>query len=113
MPVTSPVEGTVYSEVVALQSLPLPPVLLDRVAGVDYDADLEAEGVGLIDIRSVYDIAGADTAFGVDTTFGGILVLRDPALTTAAARPVRFLRIEKAVSLPDRTSATSMSTPSA
>jgi hypothetical protein len=101
LPVTSPVEGTVYSEVVALQSLALPPVLLDRVAGVDFDADLEAEGVGLVDVRSVYDIAGADTAFGVDTTFGGIPVLRDPALTTAAARPVRFLRIEKAVSLPD------------
>jgi hypothetical protein len=95
LPVTSPTEGIVYSEVVALQPQPLPAVLLDRVAGVDFDAELEAEGVGLIDIRSVYDIAGTDVAPG------GIPLLRDPAVTLAAQRPARFLRIEKAVSLPD------------
>ncbi len=95
LPVTSPTEGIVYSEVVALQPQPLPAVLLDRVAGVDFDAELEAEGVGMIDIRSVYDIAGTDVAPG------GIPLLRDPAATLAAQRPARFLRIEKAVSLPD------------
>jgi hypothetical protein len=95
LPVAAPVEGTVYSDVVALQPRALPPVLLDRVAGVDFDAGLEAEGVGIIDIRSVYDIAGEDVAPG------GITVLRDPALTTADARPARFVRIEKPVSIPD------------
>ncbi|MBK6453119.1 MAG: hypothetical protein KA760_04050 [Steroidobacteraceae bacterium] len=95
LPVATPVEGTVYADVIALQPRPLPPVLLDRIAGVDYDAELEAEGVGIIDIRSVYDIAGTDIAEG------GIAVLRDPAVTLAAARPARFVRIEKPVSMPD------------
>jgi len=95
LPVSTPVEGTVYSDVVALQPRALPPVLLDRVAGVDYDAELEAESVGIIDIRSVYDITGTDIAPD------GIAVLRDPAVTLASARPARFVRIEKPVSMPD------------
>lgn len=95
LPVVAPAEGFIYSEVVALQPVALPPVLLDRVAGVDFDADLQAEGVGILDIRSVYDIDGVDTAPG------GIMALADPRRTTAAQRPARFLRIDKAVSLPD------------
>ncbi len=96
LPVASPVEGVMYTDIVALQPVALPPVLLDRVAGVDFDADLESESVGILDIRSVYDIDGVDTAPG------GIAALADPALTTAAQRPARFLRIEKVVSMPDR-----------
>jgi hypothetical protein len=95
LPVAAPAEGTLYTDVVALQPRALPPVLIDRVAGVDFDAELEAEGVGIIDVRSVYDIAGQDVAPG------GIAVLRDPAQTTAAARPARFVRIEKPVGIPD------------
>lgn len=94
-PVVPPSEGFAYSEVIALQPQALPPVLLDRVAGVDFDSDLESEGVGILDIRSVYDIDGVDLAPG------GIAALADPRQTTAAQRPARFLRIEKAVSLPD------------
>jgi hypothetical protein len=96
LPVANPVEGTVYAEVVALQPTPLPLVLLDRVAGVDYDDELANEGVGILDIRSVYDVDGVDSAPG------GIATLADPRATLAAARPARFLKIEKAVSLPDR-----------
>ena len=95
LPVVAPTEGVVYTEVVAMQPLPLPAVILDAVAGVDFDADLESEGVGILDIRSVYDIDGADTAPG------GIPTLADPRQATAAQRPARFLRIEKAVGLPD------------
>jgi hypothetical protein len=82
LPVVAPVESIVYTQVVALQPLPLPPVLLDRAPGVDFEAELASEGVGILDIRSVYDVD-------------------DPARTLAADRPARFLRIEKAVSLPD------------
>jgi len=96
LPVRDPVEGTVFTDVVAAQPVALPPVLLDRVAGVDYDPQLESEGVGIINIRSVYDVDGVDTAPG------GIAALADPKLTLAAQRPARFLRIEKPVSLPDR-----------
>ncbi|MFO1408429.1 MAG: hypothetical protein U1F08_12995 [Steroidobacteraceae bacterium] len=96
LPVMKPTEGTMYTEVVALQPRTLPAVILDRVAGVDFDENLEAEGVGILDIRSVYDVDGVDTAPG------GIAVLADPARTLAAQRPARFLRLEKPVSLPDR-----------
>ena len=64
---------------------------IDRVAGVDFDAELESEGVGILDIRSVYDIDG------VDSSPGGLALLADPGATTAAERPARFLRVEKAV----------------
>jgi hypothetical protein len=94
-PVVPPEEGIVYTQVVALQPLPLPPVLLDRVPGVDFDAELAAEGVGILDVRSVYDVDGVDVATG------GIATLADPARTLATDRPARFLRIEKPVSLPD------------
>ena len=96
LPVTSPEEGVIYTDIVAAQPRQLPLVLLDRVAGVDYDADFDTESVGILDIRSVYDVDGVDTAPG------GIATVADPKLTTAAQRPARFLRIEKPVSLPDR-----------
>jgi hypothetical protein len=95
-PVLEPVEGVMFTDVVALAPRsPLPPVILDAVPGVDYDADLASENVGILDIGSVYDIDGVDTAPG------SITVVRDPARATAAQRPARFLRIEKAVGIPD------------
>ncbi len=95
-PVFEPVEGVMFTDVAALAPRsPLPPVILDAVAGVDYDTELATENVGILHIRSVYDLDGVDAAPG------GIATLRDPALTTADQRPARFLRIEKAVGIPD------------
>jgi hypothetical protein len=95
-PVFQPVEGRMFTDVVALAPRgPLPPVILDAVAGVDYDAQLATENVGILNIRSVHDIDGVDLAPG------GIEALRDPARTTADQRPARFLRVEKAVGIPD------------
>jgi hypothetical protein len=95
-PVLQPTEGVRYSDVVLMAPrAPLPAVILDAVAGVDYDAELAAENVGILNIKSVHDFDGADTAPG------GITMLRDPAQTTADQRPARFLRVEKAVGLPD------------
>jgi hypothetical protein len=95
-PVLQPVEGIRYTEVVSLAPRsPLPATILDAVAGVDYDPILAQEDVGIINIKSVYDLDGADIAPG------GFRSLIDPVLTTADERPARFLRIEKAVSLPD------------
>ena len=72
-------------------------MILDAVAGVDYDPVLAAgaENVGILNIKSVYDLDGVDVAPG------GITALRDPARATADERPARFLRVEKAVGLPD------------
>jgi hypothetical protein len=98
-PILSPTEGVRYSDVVLMAPrAPLPSVILDAVPGVDYDQLLAPanENVGILNIRSVYDWDGADVAPG------GITALRDPAQTTTAdERPARFLRVEKAVGLPD------------
>ena len=94
-PVVVPQEGFIYTEVVAGSPRVLPPVILDRAAGVDFPQDLLTEGVGVLHIRSVYDIDGVDQAPG------GIAAVRNPANAAYATRPARFLRIEKAVSQPD------------
>jgi Hydrazine synthase alpha subunit middle domain/WD40-like Beta Propeller Repeat len=94
-PIVVPQEGFIYTEVVAGSPRVLPPVLLDRVPGVDFNEDLLSEAVGVLHIRSVYDIDGADQAPG------GIGTVRDPGNAAYATRPARFLRIEKAVSQPD------------
>ena len=95
LPVVPPVEGMIFTDVVAAQPRDLPPVVFDKDTTGELDPTLIAEGVGVLDIRSVYDVDGVDTAVP------SIPVLADPAQTTAAARPARFLRIVKAVSIPD------------
>jgi hypothetical protein len=96
LPVMLPVEGVMVTDVVAAQPRPLPAVILDGVPGVDLDQNLYDQGVGVIDIKSVYDFDGVDTAVP------NIQVLADPAKTRAAQRPARFIRLQKAVSLPDQ-----------
>jgi hypothetical protein len=95
LPIVVPEEGVIMADVVAAAPRTSPPLILDRIGGVDYASQLDTQASGIIDIRSVYDIRGEDT------TTGGIGPLRNPATTTAAQRPARFLRIEKAVSLPN------------
>jgi hypothetical protein len=95
LPVLSPVEDVMYTDVVVAEPRVRPAVILDGTPGVDLDQDLVAQGAGVIDIRSVYDVDGADTSSP------GIIALADPARTTAAERPARFLRVVKAVSIPD------------
>jgi hypothetical protein len=95
-PVLQPVEGIRYTEVISLAPRAvLPATILDAVPGIDYDAVLASENVGILNIRSAYDFDGADLAPG------GYASLIDPVQTTADERPARFVRIEKAVGLPD------------
>jgi hypothetical protein len=95
LPVVPPEEGFVYSDVVAAEPRPVPPVIFDGAQAFALDPGLADEGAGVINIRSVYDV------LGVDTAPGGIDALADPAQATADQRPARFLRIVKAVSIPD------------
>jgi hypothetical protein len=95
VPVVPPKEGFIYTEVVAGSPRIVPPVILDKAAGVDYPADLLAESVGILNIKSVYDIDGVDQAPG------GIASVRNPGNPAYTTRPARFVRIEKAVSQPD------------
>jgi hypothetical protein len=94
-PIVVPQEGFIYTEVVSGSQRVLPVVIPDRAAGIDYPQQLQNEGVGVLSIRSVYDIDG------VDTVPGGIATVRNPANPGYATRPARFLRVEKAVSIPD------------
>jgi hypothetical protein len=96
-PLMQPVEGIMVTDVAVAQTRPLPNIILDKVPGVDLDQNLVNAGVGVIDIRSVYDIDGVDTANP------NIATVADSAKTLASARPARFIRLEKAVSIPDRT----------
>jgi hypothetical protein len=94
LPIVVPRDGVVFTDALVLEPRPLPAVLLDAVPGLDVDADLAAEGVGVLHVRSVYDVDG--------TASVDIERLRDPALTSASDRPARFLRIVKPVSMPGR-----------
>jgi hypothetical protein len=55
-------EGVIISDIVAAQPRRTPAFIPDKMPGLDFDADLAAEEVGILNIRSVYDLD--DTAFG-------------------------------------------------
>ena len=93
MPVVPPEAGFVFPEVVAADPRATPPVILDGSTDFPMDPNLVAEGAGILHIRSVYDFDGVAVA--------NIDALADPGQTTADQRPARFLRLVKAVSLPD------------
>jgi hypothetical protein len=86
-------EGVVVADVVAAQPRRTPVSIPDKLPGVDFEADLAAEGAGIINIRSVYDLDGVPSV--------NIAAVADPVQTPPANRPARFLRIEKAVAIPD------------
>jgi hypothetical protein len=96
LPIMPPTEGVMVTDVVAAQPRALQNIILDKVAGVDIDQTLVNDGFGVLDIRSVYDFDGVDTAKP------NIQGLADPAVATAAQRPARFIRLEKPVSIPSR-----------
>jgi Hydrazine synthase alpha subunit middle domain len=95
MPVLQPTEGVMFTDVVAAQPRALPTVILDKKPGLDFDDILFSESVGILNIKSVYDFDGTDTANP------NIRTVADPAQRTAAQRLARFIRIEKPVSIPD------------
>jgi len=96
LPVVVPAEGFTFTNVVAMSPRTLPNILFDKQAGLELEQQAFDEGVGILNIRSVYDVDGVDTANP------DIATLADPALTLADDRPARFLRIVKAVGIPDR-----------
>jgi hypothetical protein len=96
MPIMQPVDGIMITDLVAAQPRTLPAVILDQQPGVALNQDFYDAGVGVLNIRSVYDFDGVDTATP------NIATVADPGKTTAAQRPARFIRLEKPVSLPDK-----------
>ncbi|MCZ6618109.1 MAG: hypothetical protein O7E57_08240 [Gammaproteobacteria bacterium] len=92
-PIVVAEEGVVLTEVAVMEARINPPVILDKTAGIDLDPDLVSEAMGIVHIASVYDFDGLEVA--------PITALRDPGITTDADRPLRFVRVVKAVSMPD------------
>ena len=94
LPIVLPEEGFMFTEAASADPRALPPLILDEENRFLLDPGLVADGEAVISIRSVYDFDG--------TAVADIDALADPAQTTTAdQRPARFLRIVKAVSLPD------------
>jgi hypothetical protein len=99
--------GTVIVEPVIMQARTPVPAFIPDFVPTGAAANLAGNtngGLGLLVIRSVYDFDGIDK---VSAETGGALpdiaALADPKQATADQRPARFVRIEKAVEIPDKT----------
>ena len=96
LPIVPAQAGFIYTDAVVARPLDNnPAVVPDGISTGLLDPALVAEDAGILDIRSVYDIDGLDTALP------DIVSVADPALTTADQRSARFLRVYKAVGIPD------------
>ncbi|GAB1258592.1 hypothetical protein NBRC116494_30940 [Aurantivibrio plasticivorans] len=90
--VVAPEEGYLYTDVATFEERTAPSVILPVPIE---NPDWETANVGVMHIRSVYDIDGVDTAPG------GIGAVSNPGNAAYLSRPARFLKIVKAVSEPD------------
>jgi hypothetical protein len=96
-PIVAPTEGIMLSDIVSLQAKPVPAYVQPVATG----STLAGDGLGIIDIRSIYDWADATVplATGMETNAD---VIARMSTTAPDLRPARFLRIEKAVSMGDK-----------
>ncbi|WNO08953.1 hypothetical protein [Teredinibacter sp. KSP-S5-2] len=85
-----------FTEAIVLEDKPIPNYVPDPIPGVDVDQSLFNGNLGVVHIRSVYDIDG------VDTSPAGLAATADPTRLHPSERPAQFIRIVKAVSMPDQ-----------
>jgi hypothetical protein len=97
-PLLSAAAGTVVVEPVILQPrVPVPPYIPDFIPTTTAQQAMVTASVGVLDISSVYDFDGVDTAKP------SIAMQANPGQAGFYTRPARFIRIEKAVEIPDKT----------
>jgi hypothetical protein len=97
-PVLSADVGTMVVDPVILQPrMPAPAILVDPAPAPGAQQAMANAGVGVLDISSVYDVDGVDTAVP------SIPVLSDPGQANFYSRPYRFVRIQKSVEIPGKT----------
>ena len=78
--------GTLFTDAVTFAPrLPLPDTIPGAIQD-EFTSELAQEEVGVIHIRSIYDIDGADVAPS------GIANMANPMVTAPDARPIRFVR---------------------
>lgn len=91
-PIITGETGFMYTDVMIAETRTEPAFVADSGADLD-DADGSAQAI--LNIDSVFDLDG------VDTVIGGIATQADPMLTDPATINAKFLRLVKAVSIPD------------
>jgi hypothetical protein len=97
-PVLAADVGTMVVEPVILQPRkPAPITLVDAAPAPGQGATMATAGVGLLDISSVYDVDGVDTATP------NIAGVSDPGQAPFYSRPYRFIRVVKSVEIPGKT----------
>ncbi len=97
-PLLSAEQGMEVVEAVVLQArTPLPTYIPDFIPTTPAQEALVNGQVGILNISSVYDYDGIDTAKP------DIATQANPAQASFYARPARFVRIEKAVEIPPKT----------
>ena len=113
-PVALPEEGFALVDAIAISARPVPNTIADK----QLDQTLAAEGMGILNVKSVYDTDGQNL-MGTPMLVPGETIpmtspppddersqvadlarLKDPALTSAAERPGRFVRLSQAVPTP-------------
>lgn len=109
LPIVLPASGQYIDEVIAVNKRTPPPVLFDKTVTENkkFDSTLVAANTGIMHIKSVYDFDGTFSNLGTAASgINGVADFADPSKATADQRPARFLRIVKAVSMPDRNTKT-------
>jgi len=128
IPVFQPEENILYTDIVVAQIRTRPTIIPKKVPGIDpeLDANLASRGTGVLHIRSVYDIDGVFNSLTMNATvrnnlttlattdpngYAGlynfsqdnrmIAYLADQSQFSSDDRPARFLKIVKAVGIPD------------
>jgi hypothetical protein len=97
-PLLSAEQGMEVVEPVVLQArTPLPKYIPDYIPASAAADTLVNDQVGILDISSVYDYDGIDTAKP------DIATQANPSQASFYTRPARFVRIEKAVEIPSKT----------
>ena len=106
-PILGAEAGMVIVDPVIMQARTPVPKFVPDVVPTGAAADLANNsngGLGVLSIRSVYDFDGTDVvAAETANAFPNLAALADPKLATADQRPARFLRVTKAVEIPDKT----------
>jgi len=100
--------GLVITEVITVQNRTRSTVIFDRKLAGQLDPDWESDTVGVVNIKSVYDMGDNQPFngcyFNVCTGAAGINSVQDfsdPANAIGAERPARFVRFIKPVGIPD------------
>jgi hypothetical protein len=97
-PLLSADAGTEIVEPIIMQArTPVPTFIADFTPTTTAEQNLVNGEVGVLDISSVYDFDGIDTAKP------NIVTQANPSQAGFYTRPARFIRIEKAVEIPDKT----------